>query len=38
MEGRGSRELSWLIQGNGNISIKAGAPHCGQAESTLSLQ
>jgi len=38
MEGRGSRELSWLIQGNGNISIKAGAPHCGQTESTLSLK
>lgn len=33
-----SNELSWLIKGNGNIRIKAAAPHCGTAEATLNLR
>lgn len=33
-----SNEISWLIKGNGNISIKAAAPHCGTAEASLNLR
>ncbi len=32
LKGRENRELSWLVQGNGEITIKAGAPQCGQEE------
>ena len=38
IESGGSHELTWLIKGNGNISIKAAAPHCGKAEENVSLR
>lgn len=38
MPGRSTKELSWLIQGNGNISIKAGAPQCGMDEAKITLK
>jgi hypothetical protein len=38
LEAGGARELSWLIQGPGQISIRAAAPHCGQDSSSLDLQ
>jgi hypothetical protein len=34
----GSSEMSWLIKGNGAVSIKAAAPHCGIAEESLNLR
>ncbi|PHN01655.1 M14 family metallopeptidase [Flavilitoribacter nigricans] len=36
--GGGSSEMSWLIKGNGNISIEASAPHCGRSEESLNLR
>jgi hypothetical protein len=38
IESGGSSEMSWLIKGNGNISIEASAPHCGMAVEKLSLR
>lgn len=33
-----SKEMSWLIKGNGSISVQAAAPHCGTATETLNLR
>ena len=33
-----SRNLSWLVRGNGPVTLKAGAPHTGYASISLDLQ
>ena len=38
LEAGGARKLSWLIQGPGQISIRAAAPHCGQDTSGIDLK
>ncbi len=37
MAGRSTKELSWLIKGNGEITIQAAAPQCGKAETVVNL-
>jgi len=38
LDGRDKQELKWLIKGNGNMTIKAGAPQCGKVETQLRLR
>lgn len=37
IDGDGSQSLEWLVQGRGNVTIKAGAPHTGFITKTLNL-
>lgn len=38
MDSGESRELSWLVRGNGTVTLSAGAPHLGTETITLNLQ
>ena len=37
IDGDGSTRLEWLVQGKGNVTLKAGAPHTGFITKTLNL-